>query len=102
MARYRILYWREIPSQLKVTNEETGRRVSYPLPDWFVALIDRVAMREGLIGSDAYLEHWHWGEEQERAGSADEVAAAVTEELARQWEPVRRGHARLEDVARPQ
>jgi hypothetical protein len=92
MARYKILYWREIPSQLKL-RDDNGKRMSYPLEDWFVALIDRVAMREGLAGSDDYLEQFHWGEEQERPGSAREVAEAVAAELAAEWDPVRRGRA---------
>ena len=40
MARYKVLYWREIPSQLKV-RDEAGPSRSYPLPDWFLSLIDR-------------------------------------------------------------
>jgi hypothetical protein len=97
MARYKVLYWREIPSQLKL-RDDAGKRLSYPLEDWFVALIDRVAMRDGLAGSDAYLEQFHWGPELERPGSAREVAEAVAAELAELWDPVRRGNARPEDV----
>jgi Virulence factor len=94
MATYRILYWREIPSQLKVA-DDGGEPVSYPLPDWFMALIDRVAMREGLVGSDSYLEQWRWGEDLVRPGPAADVARAVTDELVAQWDPVRRGRSAL-------
>jgi hypothetical protein len=89
MAFYRILSGRGIPAQLKVS-EDGGRPTSVALPDWFVQEIDRVAMREGIIGSDAYLELWEWGEQLERAGSAAEVAAAVAAEIEAEWEPVRR------------
>ncbi len=89
MATYRILSWRGIPAQLKVT-EEGGRPTSVALSDWFVQEIDRVAMREGLVGSDAYLELWEWGEQLERPGSADEVAAAVVAEIEAEWEQARR------------
>jgi hypothetical protein len=84
MARYRILSWRGIPAQVKAF-PETGRPVSALLPDWFQQEIDRVAMRDGLAGSDAYLEQWEWSADEERPGSADEVAAAVAAELDATW-----------------
>jgi Virulence factor len=86
VARYRILAWEGIPAQLKV-EADGERRLSVALPDWFMQEIDRVAMREGLIGSDEYLERWAWGEWREREGSADEVAAAVVAELEAEWRP---------------
>ena len=85
MARYRVLTWRGIPAQVKVRDDE-GHRVSWPLPDRFQQEIDRVAMRDGLADSDAYLAEWTWSDEEERAGSAAEVAAAVAEELVATWD----------------
>jgi hypothetical protein len=38
-------------------------------------------MREGSTEMDAYLEGWHWGPVDERAGTPDEVLAAVIAEL---------------------
>ncbi len=88
MTRYRILSWGGIPAQIKVV--EDGRRpLSVPLPDWFTQEIDRVAMRDGLIGTDAYLERWSWSADTERAGSADEVAADLVREIEAEWEPIR-------------
>ena len=84
MTRYRILSWRGIPAQLKIWSEN-GRPRSVPLPDWFGQEIDRVAMREGLVESDAYLEQWAWSGDLEREGSADEVAATVVDELVAEW-----------------
>jgi len=84
LARYRILSWRGIPAQVKAW-PDTGRPVSVLMPDWFGQEIDRVAMREGLAGSDAYLEQWDWSGDLERAGSAEEVASAVASELAATW-----------------
>lgn len=59
MTRYRILSWRGIPAQLKVYGE-SGRPKSVELDEWFVKEIDRVAMREKIIGSDEYLQLWQW------------------------------------------
>jgi Virulence factor len=86
MARYRILSWRDIPAQIKVYSEQ-GRPTSIPLDNWFVTEIDRVAMREGLVGTDAYLEQFNWSADFERPGSADEVAAQLVAELEQQWLP---------------
>ena len=80
MARVQILRWQDIPSVVKAFDDDGGA-VSAQLPDWFQQEIDRRAMEQGLIGSDAYLEQWQWGELEERPGSAAEVLDAVVAEL---------------------
>jgi hypothetical protein len=80
VIQVRVLYWQEIPSLLRATAQD-GTQVSRQLPDWFQQEIDRVAMEQGLTGSDAYLEQWHWSELPEREGSAAEVLDAVEAEL---------------------
>jgi hypothetical protein len=79
MATYQILYWRKIPAQLKVAGE--GKRLSHPLSDAYQVEIDRIAMEEGLEGTDAYLDQWKWSEKFELAGTNREVADAVEAEL---------------------
>jgi hypothetical protein len=84
MAAVRVLSWKGIPAQVKA--RDAGRRpVSVVLPDWFTQEIDRVAMRDGLIETDAYLAAWEWSDETERAGDAADVARSVAEELAAAW-----------------
>jgi hypothetical protein len=79
MATFQILYWHDIPMQVKAT---VGRqRASAPLPARFQEAVDAAAMAAGMTGSDAYMEQFRWGEPQERAGSPEEVAAAVVAEL---------------------
>jgi hypothetical protein len=75
--------------QIKVY-EDDQRPVSRQLPAWFTEHVDRVAMRDGLYGSDAYLEQLEWSEPVERPGPAEDVAAALLDELEAQWAPVRR------------
>lgn len=84
MATYRVMSWRGIPSQVKVT-DDTGATVSRMLPASFQQEIDRVAMAEGLAGTDDYLEAWAWSEEVEREGTADAVAEALLAELGETW-----------------
>jgi hypothetical protein len=76
----RILYWQEIPSLIRVTADD-GTQQSRQLPDWYQQEIDRVAMEQGLIGSDAYLEQFAWRELDPRDGAPNEVLDAVETEL---------------------
>jgi len=46
-----------------------------------MARIDQLAMEQRLQDADDYLTQWRWGDEQERTGSAREVAEAVKAEL---------------------
>jgi hypothetical protein len=79
MATYKILYWQEIPSQIKAEDELDDLTV--PMPDRFQERIDLMAARRGLQEADAYLAQWKWSEEEDREGSAEAVAEAVRAEL---------------------
>lgn len=79
MATYRILYWHDIPSQIRA-EDETGR-VNKQLPERFQLAIDDAAMRAKSIDEDSYLQGFRWSEENHRAGTAEVVAAQVLEEL---------------------
>jgi hypothetical protein len=79
MATYRILYWQEVPSQIRAEDEDG--EVSVPLPQKFMTRIDSLAAARGLEGSDDYLAQWRWSEDAEREGSAEEVADAICLEL---------------------
>jgi hypothetical protein len=79
MATYKILYWQEIPSQIKAEDEIDDLTVT--MPDRFQERIDLMAARRGLQDADAYLAQWKWSEEEEREGSAEEVAEALRVEL---------------------
>ncbi len=79
VAKYQVLYWKDIPSVVEATDADGSAKVQ--LSDRFQVLIDSVAMRLGLAGTDEYLDQWDHGEEQERPGSSQEVAKAVAQEL---------------------
>ena len=52
----------------------------------FMEHIDILAARRGLTSADDYLAQWKWSEEDEREGSAREVAEALKAELeAKGW-----------------
>ena len=79
MATYKILYWQEIPSQIKA--EDDMDDVTVRMPDSFQERIDLMAAWRGLPESDAYRAQWKWSDEEDREGSADEVAQSVRAEL---------------------
>lgn len=63
------------------TNERAGKQ----LPERFQLAIDQAAMSAGLIGDDKYTEGFQWGAEEERAGTAEEVAEAIVAELDKKF-----------------
>jgi hypothetical protein len=79
MATYKILFWQEIPSQVKA--EDAQEEVNLELAPRFMERIDQLAQQRGLRDSDEYLAQWHWSDEEDRDGSAQEVAQAVKAEL---------------------
>ena len=87
MATYQILYWHDIPSQVRAKGE--GReRVSVPLSARFQEAIDNAAVYAGLIGSDDYTEAFRWTEPQARDGNPQEIADTVAAELEAQFEQI--------------
>lgn len=80
VADVRILYWHQIPSVVEATDDQ-GNRHKEELSARFQELIDSIAMRKKLVGTDAYLEGWRRGRRQKRDGQAIEVAKMVAAEL---------------------
>jgi hypothetical protein len=79
MASYQIVYWRDLPAQVKV---KAGRaRAARQLTNRFQEAIDAAAMRAGLVGTDEYLAEWRTAEAVEREGEPEAVAEAVAAEL---------------------
>lgn len=87
MATYRILYWRDIPSAVEASD---GRdHAQHQLSERFQELIDVVALRLSLDGADEYLEQWRRGGEEERPGTAQEVAEVIAAEIEGRFEEYR-------------
>ena len=82
MATYKILYWQEIPSQIRA--EDDDDEINLQLGPRFQDRIDAAAVERSLQNGDDYLAQWNWSDERERDGSAQEVAAAVKAELEAQ------------------
>ena len=79
MTTYQILFWHDIPVQVRAGGRR--ERVSVELPARFQAAIDSAAMAAGLTGTDGYLSGFVWSAAAERDGAPAEVAAAVAAEM---------------------
>lgn len=79
LTTYKILFWQEVPSQIKAEDEREEITVS--LSPRFMERIDQLAAKRGLQGSDDYLAQWQWSDEQQREGAAPDVAEALRLEL---------------------
>jgi 5-methyltetrahydrofolate--homocysteine methyltransferase len=79
MSKFQILYWQDIPSEVKAWDDFDEVKIS--LPERFALQIDATAQKLGLISQDAYSAHLRWSTETERAGSPRGVAEAVRKEL---------------------
>jgi hypothetical protein len=85
MAIYRILYWQEIPTQVRAEDDDGD--VSVMLDGKFMQQVDILAAKRGLQATDDYLAQWKWSDEKDREGSAHDVAEAVKVELeAHGWQ----------------
>ena len=87
MAEYRVLYWQTIPSVIEAKDESGKHKLQ--LSERFQKLIDAVAMKQGLAGTDGYLEQWRRGRAKNREGTAEAVAAAVLAELEAEFTDIR-------------
>lgn len=79
MTTYQILYWHDIPVQVRAGGRRD--RASIEMPSRFQVAVDNAAMAAGLSTTDSYLAGFEWGELLERDGTPAEVVAAVAAEI---------------------
>ena len=79
VAKFQILYWQDLPSEVKAWDDFEEIKLS--LPTRFADRIDAQAQKVGLTQGDDYLAQLHWGDELQRPGTPADVAAAVRQEL---------------------
>lgn len=79
MAKYQILYWRDIPTQLKVWDDFD--EVKMELDAKFMTLVDAKAQQEGLADSEDYLAHFIWSAVQEEEGEPADVAEKIKKSI---------------------
>ena len=89
MAKVTILYWQEIPSVVEARDRSGRHKVE--LSSRFQELIDLVAMKKKLAGTDEYLTHWRKGRPEEHEGCAQAAARSVAEALESRYDAIRAG-----------
>ena len=87
MAKVTILYWQEIPSVVEARDRSGRHKIE--LSQRFQELIDLVAMKKKLAGTDEYLVQWRKGRPEEHEGEAEAVAKTVAEGLESRYEAIR-------------
>lgn len=79
MAKYRVMYWRDIPQSFTV--EANGRKIKKELSQKVQNKIDAYAMAIGAISTSDYAKEYKRGEWIERDGTPEEVAETLLSEL---------------------
>ena len=87
MTKVKVLFWKEVPSVVEA--RDTGGVKKVELSKRFMELIDLIAMRQGLTGSDDYLSHWSKKAQKNSPLSALEAAQTVAKQLENQYEQIR-------------
>lgn len=79
MAKYRVMYWKNIPQSFTV--EGDGRTIKKQLSQKVQNKIDAYAMAIGATSTTDYAKEFKRGEWVEREGSPDELADTILAEL---------------------
>lgn len=79
MAKYRVMYWKEIPQSFTV--EGDGVVIKKELSQKVQNRIDAYAMAIGATSTADYAREYKRGPWIEREGAAEEIAAALLSEL---------------------
>ena len=77
MAKVRVMYWKEIPVQIKAQDE--WEEVSVMLDDRFQQGVDSVSMLDGSSSSEDYMMGWQWGPVTDVFGDARDVVQETAE-----------------------
>jgi Virulence factor len=85
VAEYQILYWKDLPAQVRTRDGVT--QVKKVLPERFQQAIDARAMLENSTDEESYLAGWRWSEWHARPGDAQTVLNQVIAELEAYLDP---------------
>ena len=79
MAKYRIIYWKDIPQSFTV--EGDGRTIKKELSQKIQNKIDAYAMAIGATSTTDYAKEYKRGQWTEREGTPEEVVESLLVEL---------------------
>ncbi|GAB4292214.1 MAG: virulence factor [Roseovarius sp.] len=87
MTRISVLCWQEIPSVVEA--RDGGKSHKIELSRRFQELIDLIAMKRGLGGTDEYLMHWNKQAQPETDERPEDAAARVAAEIEARYDSIR-------------
>ena len=79
MAKYRVMYWKDIPQSFTV--EGDGKKVKKELSQKVQNKIDAYAMAIGATSTSDYAKEYKRGQWIEREGTPEDIAEALMAEL---------------------
>jgi hypothetical protein len=79
MSEYQVIYWRDIPVQVRV--REGTERLTRALPDRFQQAHKRAAFRAKAITGVAYMTSWNSTEWQEHPADLERALLDVMSEI---------------------
>ena len=82
-GKYQIIYWRDIPSQIKAKVKR--KRMSRPLSDRFMQIIDAAAMQSGDTDTDDYLAQWKPSDWKSMEGDPNQFLDALVAQIEAEY-----------------
>ncbi|MBL8062908.1 MAG: virulence factor [Anaerolineales bacterium] len=80
MAKYRVMYWKDIPQSFTVEGDD-GQTIKKELSQKIQNKIDAYAMAIGATSTTDYAKQYKRGQWVECEGSAEEITQALLAEL---------------------
>ena len=87
MSKLTVVCWQEIPSLVEAKDDSGVEKIQLSMK--FQELIDLIAMRRGLAGTDEYLMEWRKEAHPDRDGDAKSAAEALAGEIEENYEQIK-------------
>lgn len=87
MTKLSVLSWQEIPSVVEAKDGSGTHKIELSLK--FQELIDLIAMKRGLDGSDDYLMQWGKQKRPDSDAPAKDAAEALAAEIEADYEKIK-------------
>ena len=79
MTTYRIMYWHDIPYQIKA--QDAQGVIKQPLSNRFSQAINSASIARQKYENNAYANGWKWSKKQTTEASAQEIIVTLSAEL---------------------
>ena len=87
MTKLSILFWQDIPTVIEARDSKGIEKVE--LSKRFSELVDIIAMKKGLSGTDDYLQHWQKKRLPNTSKSAKETVDEIIKDFESKYEEIR-------------